>query len=104
MGHLASPSFEEPSMRSLHRSSLVLVGFGVAAIVASHSCAEPIPDKMQEHVNKGLEWLRKNQNKTDGTWSPGGQNPVAMTSLAGVAMLCECSTVTHGKYRDNIRL
>ena len=90
-------------MRSLPRLAFVLAGFGVAAIVACRGSAEPIPDKMQAHVNKGLEWLKKSQGK-DGTWSANGQNPVAMTSLAALAMLCEGSTVTQGKYRDNIRL
>src|SRR5882672_731392 len=83
--------------------TLMLLGIGAAAVFASRSAAEPIPEKVQEHINKGLEWLKKQQQK-DGTWSNGGQNPVAMTSMAGLAMLCEGSTLTQGKYRDNIRL
>src|SRR2546426_240906 len=81
----------------------LLLGFAAAAVFASRSVAEPIPDKVQEHINKGLEWLKKQQQK-DGTWSANGQNPVAMTSMAGLAMLCEGSTLTQGKYRDNIRM
>src|SRR5207253_3275559 len=72
-----------------------------SAVLVSRGGAEPIPDKMQEHVAKGLEWLKKTQGK-DGTWSANGQNPVAMTSLAGLAMLMEGSTTTQGKYQDNI--
>jgi hypothetical protein len=90
-------------MSRFSRWSVAVIGFGVAALLASHGYAEPLTAKQQQTVNKGLEWLKKTQGK-DGTWSAGGQNPVAMTSLAGLAMLMEGSTVTQGKYRDNIRL
>lgn len=90
-------------MTGCKRWSIVVLTFGVTAFVATQGYADPIPEKMQEHVSKGLEWLKKTQGK-DGTWSANGQNPVSMTSLAGLAMLCEGSTVTQGKYRDNIRL
>jgi hypothetical protein len=83
--------------------SIAVMGFGVAALFASYSYADPIDEKYQKAIDKGLEWLKKQQHK-DGSWSNGGQNPVAMTSMAGLAMLCEGSTVTQGKYRDNIRL
>ncbi len=83
--------------------TLAVIGFATAALFASPSFAEPLSEEHQKTVNKGLEWLKKTQGK-DGTWSAGGQNPVAMTSMAGLAMLCEGSTVTQGKYRDNIRL
>jgi hypothetical protein len=82
---------------------IFVAGFGVATFLPSQSKADPIDEKYQKAVDKGLEWLKKQQQK-DGTWSNGGQNPVAMTSMAGLAMLCEGSTVTQGKYRDNIRL
>jgi hypothetical protein len=87
----------------LKRCAYAAFSFGIAGLFASHCHADPLPEKYQEAVNKGLEWLKKNQSK-DGSWSAGGQNPVAMTSLAGLAMLCEGSTVTQGKYRENIRL
>src|SRR5580693_2363567 len=90
-------------MTLLKRCAVAAFGLGIVGLLAPRSSAEPIPEKAQEAVNKGLEWLKKNQAK-DGTWSAGGQNPVAMTSLAGLAMLCEGSTVTQGKYRENIRL
>jgi hypothetical protein len=84
-------------------ASCVVLGIGLAAVFASKSYADPIPEKQQAAVDKGLEWLKKQQHK-DGTWHSGGQNPVAFTSMAGLAMLCEGSTLTQGKYRDNIRL
>lgn len=81
----------------------LVIGCSVASLLfTSRSHADPIEEKYQKAVDKGLEWLKKTQQK-DGTWSSGGQNPVAMTSMAGLAMLCEGSTVTQGKYRDEIR-
>ena len=82
--------------------SVTMLAFGMAALIASRGNADPIPEKFQKAVDKGLEWLKKTQGK-DGTWSAGGQNPVAMTSLAGLAMLMEGSTVNQGKYKDNVR-
>ena len=64
---------------------------------------EEIPKEYQETVNKGLAWLARNQFK-DGHWEGvGGQYAVSMTALAGMALLCEGSTLREGKYRDNIR-
>ena len=88
-------------MNRFKRLSITVFTLGVVAEFAPRGHAEPIPEKMQEHVNKGLEWLKKTQGK-DGTWSANGQNPVAMTSLAGLAMLMEGSTTTQGKYQENI--
>jgi hypothetical protein len=88
-------------MKRLHRLTLTAMSIGIAALLAAHSYADPIPEKHQEAINKGLEWLKKTQGK-DGTWSANGQNPVAMTSLAGLAMLMEGSTVREGKYQENI--
>src|SRR5581483_10252208 len=54
-------------------------------------------------VNKGLEWVAKQQNR-DGHWEAnGGQYPSAMTGLSGMVLLMEGSTLREGKYADNIR-
>jgi hypothetical protein len=91
-------------MKRLKCWSLTAIGIGVAALCASPALAQQEDrEKYQKVADKGLEWLKKQQQK-DGTWSSGGQNPVSMTAMAGLAMLCEGSTVTQGKYRDNIRL
>jgi hypothetical protein len=90
-------------MTRCKRWSVLVIGFGVAALFATRGYADPIEEKYQKSVDKGLEWLKKTQLK-DGSWSNGGQNPVAMTPMAGLALLCEGSTVTQGKYRDQIRL
>lgn len=89
-------------MTRLKNWILVVFGVGMAFALASSSQAQ-VPEKYHDNISKGLEWLKKTQGK-DGSWSANGQNPVAMTSLAGLALLMEGSTVTQGKYRDNIRL
>jgi squalene cyclase len=88
-------------MNLCKRFSVAAVCFGITVGLASRANSEPIPEDMQKHVSKGLEWLKKTQGK-DGTWSANGQNPVAMTSLAGLALLMEGSTTTQGKYQEQI--
>jgi hypothetical protein len=65
--------------------------------------ADEIPEKYKENIRKGLDYLVKQQQK-DGHWAANGDHhPVAMTGLAGLAMLMEGSTVRDGKYATNIR-
>jgi hypothetical protein len=65
--------------------------------------ADEIPEKYKENIRKGLDYLAKQQQK-DGHWAANGDHhPVAMTGLAGLAMLMEGSTVRDGKYATNIR-
>jgi len=53
-------------------------------------------------IEKGLEWLKRNQ-AADGHWeAQGGQYPTTMTALAGICMLMEGSTLREGKYSDNL--
>src|SRR4051812_38065650 len=59
--------------------------------------------KIQDTVTRGLNFLARDQ-KQQGFWeAQGGQYRVAMTALAGNALLCEGSTTTRGKYSKNIR-
>ncbi|MEN6449729.1 MAG: prenyltransferase/squalene oxidase repeat-containing protein [Thermoguttaceae bacterium] len=54
-------------------------------------------------VSRGLDWLASHQSRL-GHWTAGGDvYPTPMTALAGMAMLCEGSTTTQGKYAPNIR-
>jgi len=65
--------------------------------------ADELPEKYQDSVKKGLDYLVKTQFK-DGHWGANGDNyPVSMTGLAGIAMLMEGSTVREGKYAKEIR-
>src|SRR5690606_653304 len=59
------------------------------------------PD-VRRTVDGGLEWLASQQQKM-AQWTAQGRYPTAMTALAGLAMLCEGSTTTQGKYAENIR-
>src|SRR6187200_480658 len=60
--------------------------------------------KVQKSVQKGLDWLAKNQGQ-DGNY-PNSQDgvayPVSMTGLAGMAFLAHGDTPTRGPYAENI--
>jgi hypothetical protein len=82
---------------------VAVVGAAVLAGVPGAARGDDIPKEYRNSIKKGLEWLKKNQNR-DGSWSgTGGYYLVPMTSLGGMAMLMEGSTLREGKYRDNIR-
>src|ERR1017187_402617 len=93
-------------MTCFKRWSLVVIAFGLVGVFSARSDAqaadEKAREKYQEAANKGLDWLTKQQQK-DGSWSHAGQNPISMTGMAGLAMLCEGSTVSQGKYREEIK-
>ena len=82
-----------------------LIGFVFAFLIATPAAfADEVPQEYQVTVDKGLQWLAKNQYK-DGHWAANGnQYPVSMTALAGMALLMEGSTTREGKYAKNIRL
>jgi len=76
--------------------------------------AEPAPESMLyppgldartiDAIGMGLKYLAQSQSR-DGSWrSQGamGGYPVAMTSLAGLAMLASGSTATQGAYAPNV--
>lgn len=59
--------------------------------------------RVEAAVARGLEYLARTQSR-QGYWTANGnQYRVAMTALAGNAMLCQGSTTTRGKYAPNIR-
>jgi hypothetical protein len=90
-------------MRFAARYTIPLLGLAFFVYAPSAARGEDIPKEYRPYIAKGLEWLRKNQNR-DGSWSgPGGMYSVPMTALGGMAMLAEGSTLREGKYRDNIR-
>lgn len=60
--------------------------------------------KVKQSVDRALEFLAREQRR-QGYWEANsGQYRVAMTALAGLALLCEGSTSTRGKYSRNIDL
>jgi Prenyltransferase and squalene oxidase repeat len=59
--------------------------------------------KVEESIEKGLEWLKKTQAQ-DGHWeAQGGQYPTTMTALSGMCFLMEGSTLKEGKYSEQVR-
>lgn len=70
--------------------------------VTTHAAAAIDNPRARKVVEQGLDWLAYNQHKL-GHWTAQGRYPTAMTALAGIAMLSEGSTVTQGKYSENLR-
>ena len=60
--------------------------------------------KVKLAVSRGLDYLAGEQQRNQGYWEAnGGQYRVAMTALAGLAMLSEGSTPNEGKYAKNVK-
>ncbi len=78
---------------------LLVIGSHPFAVRQSFGAIDP---EVQEKVTQGLDWLAIQQHKL-GHWTAQGRYPTAMTSLAGMAFLCEGSTTTQGKYAENVR-
>jgi hypothetical protein len=79
------------------------IALTLCVVFAGFAPGEDIPQDYRESVRKGLEWLARNQARDGHLEATGGQYPITMTSLAGMAFLMEGSTLREGKYRDNIR-
>jgi hypothetical protein len=63
--------------------------------------AQPLDEKTEQSIRRGLEWVADTQSKL-GHWT--AQNyPTAMTALAGTALLSSGSTATQGRYARHIR-
>jgi hypothetical protein len=83
-----------------------------AALVAAPSspparAADEKADKakkkeVEQAVEKGLEFLKKQQAQDGHFAAQGGQYPTTMTALAGMCFLMEGSTLKEGKYSDQI--
>lgn len=71
-----------------------------AAVSAKKTALEK---KFDASARRGLDFLAREQ-RPQGYWEANrGQYRIAMTALAGMAMLCEGSTTNSGRYRDSIR-
>ena len=72
--------------------------------LALPSCKTFADENLDGAIEQSLDYLAGLQ-KRQGYWEAnGGQYRVAMTALAGTAMLSEGSTTTAGKYSRQIRL
>lgn len=78
------------------------IGLGMTLPVRSpHAQSAVYNSATETAIRKGLEWLQKSQSAI-GHWTD-GTYPTAMTSLAGLALLCSGSTATQGPYSSLIR-
>lgn len=67
-----------------------------------------VDERTHKAIEDGLKWLADNQN-ADGSWrgnanAYGGDFPVAMTALAGLAFLAHGDTPERGRYARNVKL
>ncbi len=82
-------------------SVVLMIAFTCETLPAAPKKFDP---RIQQAVTRGLDYLAREQRR-QGYWEAnGGQYRVAMTALAGNAILCEGSTATRGKYARNVRL
>ena len=86
--------------KRIQRPSMVALLLGILPIADATAAADN--PRARKVVEQGLDWLAYNQHKL-GHWTAQGRYPTAMTALAGLAMLSEGSTVTQGKYSENLR-
>jgi hypothetical protein len=83
-------------------STTVVIGCWCSSPLAADEEANKILEQYKPVIDKGLDWLAKQQFR-DGHWEANGGNyPIAMTGLAGLALLAEGSTPHQGKYAKNL--
>jgi hypothetical protein len=65
--------------------------------------SDALPDKYRDTVQKGLDYVAKQQQR-DGHWAGnGGAYPTTITALCGMTLLMEGSNIREGKYAEHIR-
>jgi hypothetical protein len=88
---------------SLLLTACLLIAAARLVQAPNEAQADSVPEKYLDTLRKGLDYLARSQFK-DGHWEgDDGKHPVAVTALAGMALLMEGSTVHQGKYVLNIR-
>ena len=89
-------------MRLIDYGWMVLLVAAPVAAVSEASGAGKDP-KVPQVVARGLEWLGNRQSRLGHWTADRSQYPTAMTGLAGIALMCEGSTTTQGKYAPQVR-
>lgn len=92
-------------MRHLLPFALVFVSFASALPAQEVAYPPGVTKEIQDAVDRGLEWLARNQ-ASDGSWRNAGgygSYPAAMTGLAGMALLAGGHTPTRGRYYGQVR-
>lgn len=94
--------------------SWLLAAFATAAVAGLIAVPAPPPvlaadekpknqkKDIETAIEKGLEFLKKQQMQDGHFEAQGGQYPTTMTALAGMCFLMEGSTLKEGKYSDQI--
>ena len=83
-------------------AALVAFGSGVADASAAPATIPADKERWKAATKKGLSWLVKQQSRSGG-WANKAY-PVAVSALAGTALICSGSTTTQGPYAKQIRL
>ena len=92
-------------MHSLRYFASVCALLLLGHFTSLNAATKKLDPNIEKSVTKALDWLAKKQRRNQGYWEANNsQYRVAMTALAGNALLCEGSTTTRGKYSRNIRL
>ncbi len=87
--------------RPLRRTRWILA-WGMILASGNLPAGDPFDAQLNESARRGLDYLAQQQRR-QGYWEANqGQYRVAMTALAGTAMLAEGSTTTRGRYAKNI--
>jgi hypothetical protein len=87
--------------RTLFAAGLALLGSAWAYPADDPETAK-VMAKYKHNIDRGLQWLARQQYR-DGHWeATNGRYPIAMTALAGMALLAEGSTPHQGKYAKHI--
>lgn len=78
------------------------VFFAAAILWPAAAPAAPRNGDVDRAVARGLQWLAAHQSRL-GHWTANGNRyPTSMTALSGIAILCEGSTTTQGRYASNV--
>jgi hypothetical protein len=87
----------------MYRTALLLLTCLALAAPRAALALDRNDPKVKRVVTGGLDWVASTQTRL-GFWTAnGGRYPTAMTALAGMALMCEGSTTTQGKYSENIQ-
>ncbi len=91
----------KPPFKIIAYVALVIVAGWLAP--NSASAIDKNDAKLKKVVTHGLDWIAANQTRAGGWTAQDSRYPTAMTALAGIALICEGSTSTQGKYKENIK-
>lgn len=86
----------------LRKFMMIVIAAAAIVFPGNRAFAEKKDLKTKLAAQRGLDWLVSEQHRS-GYWEANqSQYRVAMTALAGNAMLCEGSTTTRGRYSKSI--